>query len=155
MKASEAKMVVNRARLKTNFGSKQATEKAKGEVGILPTKKNTAFAGPSKYKCHYDGKGGWLHITDQALLFKADDSTANDHPAVTIHFTDMKRLCRIPAAPGKVIKKMAAWAHEKDMLGSIEIEDIYGQIKIFTAMSERDELFNRLVAVGPHRWENL
>jgi hypothetical protein len=67
----------------------------------------------------------------------------------------IKKLKRATALMNKAIGTAADWLTEKELLGSGELEDASGKVWRFTALPEKDELFNRLIAVGEQRWENL
>jgi hypothetical protein len=54
---------------------------------------------------------------------------------------------------GAKAKLMAGWALEEDIRDGLEIVDAMGRGWLVTALSRRDELFNRLCAVGDQRWE--
>jgi len=61
---------------------------------------------------------------------------------------------RATAFVSKPAEMAADWSEDTELLGSVEI-DGEGQTWRFTAIPERDALFNRLVAVGGQRWENM
>ncbi|PQE27948.1 Proteasome subunit beta type protein [Rutstroemia sp. NJR-2017a BBW] len=130
-------------------------EKAKGHLGVLPKKKNLTYAGPSEYKARYDGKKGWLYITDMSILFSHKEQGDRSSVVVEIPFADIKRLKRATAFSVKAAEVAADWGSDRELLGSVEIDGLNDKTWRFTALPERDELFNRLVAIGGHRWENL
>jgi len=53
------------------------------------------------------------------------------------------------------LKVSVDWSSEDELLGSVSIVDEKGREWLLTAMPQRDAFFNRLVAIGPQRWENL
>lgn len=157
----EAKLAIDHVR------AAAGNEKAKGHLGVLPKEKNLVYAGPSEFKGRYQGKEGWLYITETAepyLVFtKADARTAAgkspERAELTIPIKEIKRLKRATAFANKPAEMVAKYSEDHDLLGSLEIStadtnqanDVYR----FTAIPERDELFNRLVAIGQQRWENM
>jgi hypothetical protein len=64
-------------------------------------------------------------------------------------------LKRATAFSIKAAEMAANWGTDEELLGSVEIDDGRDNTYRFTALPERDELFNRLIAIGPQRWENL
>lgn len=138
------------------------SEKAKGHLGVLPKTKNLIYAGPSHFKARFEGKKGWLYITETAnpsLGFTTHDprseSTESLEPVFEIMVKDIKELKRAKAFPNKAAEMAADFSSGQELLGSVEVDDLEGKTWRFTAVPERDELFNRLVAMGGQRWENL
>lgn len=139
------------------------SDKAKSHLGVLSKEKDLIYAGPSDFKARYKGKQGWLYITEDsnpALSFttaepRPDGSHTDEEPLLTVPVEDIKVLKRATAFVSNVGEIAANWAEDKKLLGSIEIEDLAGKDWRFTALPERDELFNRLVALGSQKWENL
>lgn len=145
----ETKLAVDHVRAKVG------NEKAKGQLGILPKKENLIYAGPSEYKARYDGKKGWLYITGNSILFSHKEQGNRSSLVVEIPFAEIKQLKRVAAFSAKAAEVAADWGTDKDLLGSVEINGLNDKTWKFTALPERDELFNRLVAISGHRWENL
>lgn len=151
----ETKMAIDHVRVKTKIGSKEAVEKAKSELGVLPKTKNLIYAGPIEYKARYDGKEGWIYVSNETLLFSSGSKGDRASPIVCLEYRDIEHLARKAAWSGKVLSKTATWSSQDDLLPSIEIGDVKGKIFKFTALPERDALFNRLIAIGGHFWENI
>ncbi|KAF7917533.1 hypothetical protein EAE99_009199 [Botrytis elliptica] len=145
----ETKLAVDHVRAKVG------NEKAKGQLGILPKKENLIYAGPSEYKARYDGKKGWLYLTGNSILFSHKEQGDRSSLVVEIPFAEIKQLKRVAAFSAKAAEVAADWGTDKDLLGSVEIDGLNDKTWKFTALPERDELFNRLVAISGHRWENL
>jgi hypothetical protein len=154
--AVETKLAVDHVRAAVG------SEKAKGHLGVIPKPKNLIYAGPSEFKARFDGKPGWLFIDESVnphLSFTTHDPRPNGRhkgldPVFRIAVKDIIRLKRATAFVSKPAEMAADWSTDK-LLGSVEIDDQSGKTWRFTALPERDELFNRLVAIGDHRWENL
>ncbi|KAF7959421.1 hypothetical protein EAE96_001040 [Botrytis aclada] len=145
----ETKLAVDHVR------AKAGNEKAKANLGILPKEKNLIYAGPSEYKARYDGKKGWLYITGTSILFSHEEQGNRSSIVVEIPFAVIKQLKRAAAVAAKTTEVAADWGSERDLLGSVEVIGLNDKTWKFTALPERDELFNRLVAISGHRWENL
>lgn len=50
---------------------------------------------------------------------------------------------------------VVGWATGRDVVDGLEIVDQFGHRKVITAIRGRDELFNRLIAIGGKYWECL
>jgi hypothetical protein len=154
--AVETKLAIDHVRGATG------SQKAKDHLGVLPKTKSIIYAGPSEYQCRFDGKHGWAVITESArpsLLFMYDDprpmSSKKLEPVFKIAVSDMKRVKRAPAFVNTAIEAVAASSSDRNLLAGLEIEDKEKRTWKLSAIPERDELFNRLVATGNQRWENI
>lgn len=139
------------------------SKRAKDHLGVLPKEKNLIYAGPSDFKARYEGKKGWIYITEEEhpiLAFtthdpQPDGSHTDFESELKIKVDDIKMLKRAHAFVSGVGEKAANWSGDEKLLAGLEVEDIRGDFWKFTAIPERDELFNRLVALGSQRWENM
>ena len=52
-------------------------------------------------------------------------------------------------------KMVVGWALGKEVVDGLELTEREGMTWIMTAIRGRDELFNRLIAMGDQRWESL
>ncbi|KAF3906770.1 hypothetical protein AA313_de0205767 [Arthrobotrys entomopaga] len=147
--------VVNTKLAIDHVRSKSGSERAKEHLGVLPKKKNIVLAGPSEYKGRYDGKSGWIHLTENAVSFSLKERENDKPPEVKILVNDIKRLKRVTAFSIKAAEGVAGWGHKEELLGSVEIDDVTDRSWRFTAVPERDALFNRLIAIGSQKWENM
>lgn len=159
--AVESKLAIDHVR------AAAGSEKAKGHLGVIPKEKNLVYAGPSEFKARHSGKTGWLYITEAAeplLVFTRQDprmagGKSLDHAEFSIPNKEIKRLKRATAFAAKSAERAANYSQDKELLGSLEIStadtDQADNVYRFTAIPERDELFNRLVAIGQQRWENM
>jgi len=148
----ETKLAVDQLR------AKAGSEKAKRQIGILPNNKNLVFAGPSEYRARYDGKKGWIYLGDNALTFCQNGQGDKSCPVCHISFNNIKNLRRSTACSTKTLEKaadFAEWENGNELLGSVEIDDANENTWRFTAVPERDALFNRLIAIGPQKWEKM
>ncbi|KAJ6003855.1 hypothetical protein N7540_013137 [Penicillium herquei] len=151
-----AKLAIDHVRAATG------SQKAKGHLGVLPKTKSIIYSGPSEYQCRFEGKIGWAVITESAkasVLFTRDDPRLKGFSKLEsvfeIALNDIKRMKRATAFVNSAIEEVVAFSSDQKLLASLEIEDKEGKTWRLTVMPERDELFNRLVAAGDQRWENL
>ncbi|KAJ5139204.1 uncharacterized protein N7515_004052 [Penicillium bovifimosum] len=138
------------------------SETAKGHLGVMVKTEHLIYTGPSQYSCRFQGKHGWLVIRKSAgpsLLFTHDDprqrSVKDIEPVFEISVKDMKRVKRAMAFVSSTVESVAAASSDKQLLASLEIDDEKGKTWRFTAIPERDALFNRLVSIGDQKWKNM
>jgi hypothetical protein len=93
------------------------------------------------------------------LIFTHDDPRPGASAKLDVVFTiavqDIQRLKRATAFVSTAVESAVGNAMDKELLGSLEIEDKAEKTWRLTAVPERDELFNRLVAVGGQMWVNM
>ncbi|KZF19687.1 hypothetical protein L228DRAFT_214489 [Xylona heveae TC161] len=144
--------------LKADLGSVHA----KNRLGVLPRPSEEKEQGPVDFKGRHRGKKGHLYV-----------STGNFAPGTdvpTVFFTsteakgpdDVKPVFSVPVAEIQEIKKVGGlgwktklvvgWAMDREVADGITIVDREGHSYTVTAIPLRDELFNRLVAMGGQRW---
>jgi len=87
------------------------------------------------------GKTGTEDKTDEEL-----------HPVWSIAVADIKELKKVGGLGWKA-KLVVGWALDREVADGLEIIDKQGNHWNVTAMVLRDELFNRLVAMGGQKWE--
>ena len=148
-------------RLKAKAGS----ESAKKRLGVIPNRKDDPLSGPIDFKCRHKGKKGWAYISTTATIpcvsFTVDHSvekigTQNRedlHPVWSVPVADIRELKKVGGFGWKA-KLVIGWALEREVADGLEILDRNGQTWALTALPLRDELFNRLVAIGGQKWES-
>jgi len=136
-------------RLKATVGS----EHAKNRLGVLNTGPRDA-AGPVDFPARYKGKKGHLYITTTATSPAISWTTAKEDidPVFSIAIADIKELKKVGGLGWKT-KMIVGWATNRDVADGIIIVDRDGNSKRLTAIALREELFNRLVAMGGQIWE--
>lgn len=134
----------------------RATEK----VGVLPPgqAKVTEVDGPNVFPARHEGKKGILVIergtTGPAhadLVFLRGKS---ERETAKVEIAKMVEIRKIGGLGWKG-RLVAGWALGTDIPDGLEITSSDGKKVLFTAMPRRDELFDRLVAMGAQRWETL
>lgn len=144
--------------------AKAGSEASKQRLGVIPSSKDNKLSGPVDFKCRFHGKKGHAYITTKATIpcvgFSLDKSIANKegtlndelHPVWTVAVADIKEMKKIGGLGWKA-KLVVGWALDREVADGLEIIDKQGNSRIITAMTLRDELFNRLVAMGGQKWE--
>ncbi|OJD39935.1 uncharacterized protein BKCO1_2000319 [Diplodia corticola] len=81
-------------------------------------------------------------------------STPKDavHPAWSVPVAEIRELKKIGGYGWKT-KLVVGWAMNREVADGLEITDKTGAVWKVTALPLRDELFNRLVAMGGQKWE--
>lgn len=147
--------------------AKAGSTPAKQRLGVIPSSRDDQLSGPVEFKCRYHGKKGHSYISTRATIpcvsFSIDKSidkagtlnkTDNDlHPVWSIAVADIKELKKVGGLGWKA-KLVVGWALDREIADGIEIVDKLGNSWVLTAMVLRDELFNRLVAMGGQKWES-
>ena len=143
--------------------AKTGAESAKKRLGAVSTRPESTISGPVEFSARYNGEKGYAYLTTDAvpsLCFTSADvkdiSTGSDEkesqPLWIIPVADIKELNKYSGYGAKA-KLMAGWALDAEVKDGIEITDIKGNSTILTAIPRRDQLFNRLCAIGNQRWE--
>ncbi|KAH8732264.1 hypothetical protein GQ44DRAFT_640674, partial [Phaeosphaeriaceae sp. PMI808] len=137
---------------------------AKNRLGAIPSKNADKTSGPVEFKSRYDGKKGHLYITTKATIpciaFSTDKTIENIgsvdredlHPLWSIPVGDIREIRKVGGYGWKA-KLVVGWAMNREVADGIVITDRRGVETRLTAMALRDELFNRLVAMGGQKWE--
>lgn len=150
-------------RLKATAGS----EHAKNRLGVIPDDKAQQLSGPVDFACRYHGKRGHVYISTKATIpcvsFSMDskikkEGTMNKtdeelHPVWSVAIADIKELKKIGGLGWKA-KLVVGWALDRELADGLEIVTKTGETWTVTAMVLRDELFNRLIAIGGQKWES-
>ncbi|KAH7380648.1 hypothetical protein BKA66DRAFT_419409 [Pyrenochaeta sp. MPI-SDFR-AT-0127] len=137
---------------------------AKNRLGAVPPKNVDLTSGPVEFKARHDGKKGHVYITTKATIPSiafSTDSTIEKigsvdredlHPSWSIPVGDIGELRKVGGFGWKA-RMVVGWAMDRDVADGLVITDRRGQLTRLTAMPLRDELFNRLVALGGQKWE--
>lgn len=177
----ETALGVNRVKA-TTVQSMQAKTKL-GVVQSEAGAKRFAADGPVRFQARYKGKRGHVYIlttaatpsiaferqghaslTSTATAAAKGASTATSAAQTaqrlaqqkgakfTIAIDEIKEIHKVGGLGWKG-KLVVGWALGSEVADGIEIVDIQGKVYKLTAMGRRDEVFNRLIALGSQRWE--
>lgn len=140
------------------------SDHAKNRLGAVPPKNVDMTSGPVEFKSRFNGKKGHLYITTKATIPSiafSTDSTIEKigtqdredlHPLWSIPVGDIREMRKVGGFGWKA-KLVVGWAMGREVADGIVITDRRGEETRLTAMPLRDELFNRLVAMGGQKWE--
>ncbi|EME41245.1 hypothetical protein DOTSEDRAFT_73607 [Dothistroma septosporum NZE10] len=145
--------------------AKAGSQVSKQRLGVIPGKSDNKLSGPIDFKCRYHGKKGHAYIAtkatipcvgfsvDKNIVAQSGDLDDELRPVWTVAIADIKELKKIGGLGWKS-KLVVGWATGREVADGLEIIDKRGNSWIITAMVLRDELFNRLVAMGGQKWES-
>jgi hypothetical protein len=152
-------------RLKAKAGNTHAQNR----LGAVPKKDADLTSGPVEFKARYKGGKGHIYITTKATVpcvaFSTDKTiekigTAERedlHASWSIPVNEIMEMKKVGGYGWKA-KLVIGWAMGREVADGLEIitrgkpETGPETFKI-TAVPLRDELFNRLVAMGGQKWE--
>ncbi|KAF2767602.1 hypothetical protein EJ03DRAFT_329075 [Teratosphaeria nubilosa] len=145
--------------------AKAGSEPAKQRLGVIPKSREDNLTGPVDFKCRYHGKKGHVYIStkatipcvsfsiDKSIEAKGSENREDElHPVWTIAAANIKELRKVGGLGWKA-KLVVGWALDREIADGLEIVDKQGNSWVVTAMVLRDELFNRLIAMGGQKWE--
>ncbi|CAL1694124.1 unnamed protein product [Somion occarium] len=154
-------------------GAKELKESQESEVKPGPLEDGE---GPSVFSARYHGKKGYIILIESAtspcvvfvstkpsksvlasLSSLSQSSKEIDpkdlHSELLIGLPDITEMRKVGGFGWKA-KMVVGWALGKEVVDGLEVTDKEGSKWVLTAIRGRDELFNRLIAMGEHRWES-
>ena len=154
----EAKLGIDKVR--ATVGSNTA----KSHLGILPKPGDYLPSGPIDFQARYKGKKGWVYISTSATTpcvsfsSHASDGTGEQtlnelKPIFSIPIEEIQELKKVGGLGWKA-KLVVGWATDRNVADGLEIIDKTGNSWKLTAIGLREELFNRLIALGSQKWES-
>ncbi|EHK97345.1 hypothetical protein M7I_6903 [Glarea lozoyensis 74030] len=136
-------------RLKAAAGSGHA----KNRLGVL-TNGLQREAGPVAFPCRFKGRKGHAYITTTATSPALSWTTALDDrdPVFSVAIQDIMEIKKVGGLGWKT-KLVVGWATDREIADGLVVVDKVGEKKHLTAIALREELFNRLIALGNQMWE--
>ncbi|KAL7805885.1 hypothetical protein V8C26DRAFT_417240 [Trichoderma gracile] len=128
---------------------------ARNRLGVVDKKSSDDYmAGPVCFPARYGGKKGHAYITatatSPALSWTSDIDDVN--PAWTVAIEDIAQLRKVGGLGWKS-KILVGWAMGREVVDGLVVRTKDGKEYHLTALTMRDELFNRLIAMGHQMWE--
>ncbi|KAF2086697.1 hypothetical protein K490DRAFT_57606 [Saccharata proteae CBS 121410] len=145
--------------------AKTGSDRAKDRLGVVPKAGEDLTSGPVEFKCRYHGHKGHLYISAKATIPCLSFSTDSTIEKIgTVDREDLHPVWSVPVAEIMEMKKVGGygwkaklvvgWALGRQVADGLEITERKGSVWKVTACPLRDELFNRLVAMGGQKWES-
>ncbi|EGR47070.1 uncharacterized protein TRIREDRAFT_64916 [Trichoderma reesei QM6a] len=128
---------------------------ARNRLGAVDKRSDDDYmAGPVCFPARYGGKKGHAFITatatSPALSWTSDIEDVN--PAWTVAIEDIAQLRKVGGLGWKS-KILVGWAMGREVVDGLVVRTKDGKEYHLTAITMRDELFNRLIAMGHQMWE--
>ncbi|PTB63150.1 hypothetical protein BBK36DRAFT_1171950 [Trichoderma citrinoviride] len=138
-------------RAKAAVGAKDA----RNRLGVVDKGSGDDYmAGPVCFPARYHGKKGHAYITatatSPALSWTSDIEDVN--PAWTVAIEHIVQLKKVGGLGWKS-KILVGWAMGREVVDGLVVRTKDGKEYHLTAIIMRDELFNRLIAMGHQMWE--
>ncbi|ODA75790.1 hypothetical protein RJ55_08678 [Drechmeria coniospora] len=129
---------------------------AKDRLGIFEDPKNSQDAGPTRFPARYQGKKGYAYITTTATTPAVSWRLETEEPesAWTVALADITELQKVGGLGWKsktAISEVLGWEVADGML----LRTKQGTEFHLTAITLRDEMFNRIISIRGHMWEML
>lgn len=141
---------------------------ARNHLGILPKPAELTPSGPVDFRARYEGHKGWVYVSTSATTpcvgftthapkaGSGQDAAAMGErlrPVFSIPIDDISAIKKVGGVGWKA-RLVVGWATGRNVADGLEITGRDGRVWKVTAMTLRDELFNRLVAMGSQMWES-
>ncbi|RYP69165.1 hypothetical protein DL771_006259 [Monosporascus sp. 5C6A] len=166
---------MTRGAVKASIGADHARAKAgsqpaKNRLGAVSDTDSRPPSGPVEFEARHKGHRGHVYITTESTIpavgfspekldskekriqKHGDDGESEVHPVWSIPIADIAELKKIGGYGWKG-KLVVGWSLGREINDGLEITDRHGKTVRVTAVPLRDELFNRLVAIGGQKWE--
>ncbi|KAK8880087.1 hypothetical protein PGQ11_001381 [Apiospora arundinis] len=144
--------------------AKAGSSHAKNRLGAAPKPAADLLSGPVDFQARYQGHKGHVYISTKATIPAVAFSTESTiekigtadredlHPRWSIPVADLRELKKI-GGYGWKYRMLVGWSLSREIADGIELTDRTGTTYKLTALPLRDELFNRLIAMGGQKWE--
>ncbi|KAF2262598.1 hypothetical protein CC78DRAFT_569622 [Lojkania enalia] len=144
--------------------AKAGSEHAKNRLGAVLKPNTNLTSGPVEFKARFKGSKGHVYITTKATIPCVAFSTDSTIEKIgTLEREDLHPIWSVPVGEISELKKIGGygwkaklvvgWAMGREVADGLEIVTRKGESWKVTSMPLRDELFNRLVAMGGQKWE--
>ncbi|KAH7305979.1 hypothetical protein B0I35DRAFT_111005 [Stachybotrys elegans] len=127
---------------------------AKNRKGVVRSMNYKPETGPVSFPARFKGQKGFVYITatatSPALSWTAD--IEHMKPAWSVPIGQIEQLRKVGGLGWKS-KLVVGWAMKREIMDGLVVKTRMGEEYHLTAISTRDELFNRLIAMGDQMWE--
>jgi hypothetical protein len=141
-------------------------EHARHRIGVIPPP-NLPPSGPVEFQARYDGKKGkallitatpvpllsFKFLPSSSILPLKEKYEENPDPLFSISVPDIREIRKVGGFGWKA-KLVVGWALDREVADGMTIVEASGRETTLTALPLRDELFNRLIALGGQMWES-
>lgn len=136
---------------RADHGNEHAQERL--DIG-QSTGQISAKAGPQRFPARYDGVAGYVYVTTDAVTPSIRWSSNKDdgQTAWTVNIEDIADLSKIKGMNPKK-GEIVRWALDKELIDGLILTTTDGKSYQLGEVFKRNEVFNRLVAIGNQMWE--
>jgi hypothetical protein len=161
--AGGVKAAIGVDKVRAVAGSKKARER-EGVAPKPPGADEERVTGPVDFICRYEGNKGHAYISTMATVPAVGFSTDSKidkvgsqgrtdlNPVWSVAIGDITEIKKFGGYGWKT-KLVVGWSLGREIEDGMEIKTEKGDSYRITACPLRDELFNRLVAMGGQKWE--
>ncbi|RDA85874.1 hypothetical protein CP532_4898 [Ophiocordyceps camponoti-leonardi (nom. inval.)] len=153
--ADKAKAVVGAKRARQRLGVVRQTSST-GKKGEGHYDAHDAEGGPVRFPARYQGRRGNAYVTSTAtapaLSWMSTSSSGKSEPVWTVAIGDIDQISKVGGLGWKS-KMLVGWALDSQIVDGLVVRTKQGVEYHLTAIVVRDELFNRLIAIGSQMWE--
>jgi hypothetical protein len=143
-----AKLGVKAALQVDKLRAKAGRESAKNRLGAVPPEgAGDKKEGPTEFSARWNGKPGHIRISPRP------DGFVSFNDDWRIRAADITELKKHSGMGAPKLKLAVGWAMDCDVADGVEIKDRNGNSYVLSAVPLRDQLFNRLCAMGGQKWE--
>ncbi|KAM4066328.1 hypothetical protein HRG_000442 [Hirsutella rhossiliensis] len=144
----EAALTADRAKAAAGAG------RARERIGVVKQATPAEATGPVRFRARYKGNKGYAYVTATATAPALSWTSNIDDvdPAWSVAIADIDELRKVGGLGWKS-KIMVGWALEKKVVDGLVVRTKQGREHHLTAVVVRNELFNRLIAMGRQMWE--
>lgn len=128
--------------------------RAQVRLDLGQTTREVPDAGPYRFPARYNGASGYLHLATAAatpsVAWQSHDENLETAWAVMIN--DIVDISKVDGMSFKT-KHFVQWALEKESVMGLKLTMSTGECYHLDPVVKRDEVFNRLIAMGDQIWE--
>lgn len=136
--------------------AKAGAKHARDRLGVVKGRQPDADRGPVRFPARHRGHKGYAYITTTATtpaVSWAPGSLEAGKPAEwSVTIGDIAELKKVGGLGWKS-KILVGWAMGCEIMDGLVIGTKTGDSLHLTSITKRDELFNRLIAMGNQMWE--
>ena len=155
------------------------SNRVKASARATTFKRRLGFAGPpstdgpSEFAARFKGKKGYVAIVTSTevpcLTFLQPSKVPGDDGAEPVWSVGLGDIVEIRKKGGlgwklelvragirdRLTRQLVGWALDQEVADGLEVHDKSGNVYELTAITRRDELFGRLVAISGSAWESM
>jgi hypothetical protein len=148
--------------------AKAGSEPARERLGVIPAARDAVpVSGPVEFEARWEGHKGRVYISTSGATVPVvafgkgermgtvrigGEEREDLQPVWSVPVADVVEMRKIGGYGWKA-KLVVGWSMEREVKDGLVLRTVGGDEYKITAVPLRDELFNRLVAMGGQKWE--